>query len=199
MPKLVDHAERRAHITDALVRVAAREGLHAVTMRSVAAEADVSLRLVQYYFDTKAQLMLAALERLEERSHERWSARLAKVPHPVPPRAAVEALLTEALPTDGPSRTFHLVWTSYAVLAMTDPDLAQKQFTQGPDRLERRLTDLLRQGQGDGALRPGLDAAVESARLLALAHGLSTGVLVGQRTADEAMAVLGYHLDRLFA
>ena len=77
MPKRVDHAQRRAHIADALVRVAASEGLHAVTMRGVAAEAGMSLNLVQYYFDSKAKLMHAALERLERQSHERWSARLA--------------------------------------------------------------------------------------------------------------------------
>ena len=71
MPKRVDHAQRRAHITDALVRVAAVGGLHAVTMRGVAAEAGMSLNLVQYYFDSKAKLMHAALERLEQQSHER--------------------------------------------------------------------------------------------------------------------------------
>ncbi|MGV7636496.1 TetR family transcriptional regulator, partial [Mycobacterium kansasii] len=53
MPRSVDHEERRAQLADALARVAARDGLHAVSMRSVAAEAGVSLRLVQYYFTSK--------------------------------------------------------------------------------------------------------------------------------------------------
>lgn len=77
-------------------------------MRNVAAEAGVSLRLVQYYFHDKAQLMHATLQHLERQSNQRWAARLAQLPSPPPARAFLEAFLAEALPTDQPSRTFHL-------------------------------------------------------------------------------------------
>lgn len=199
MPKRVDHDQRRAHIIDALVRVAADEGLHAVTLRAVAAEAGMSLNLVQYYFETKAQLLQAALERLEQQSHARWSDRLNGLPHPVAARTFIEAFLAEALPTDDASRAFHLVWTSYAVLAMTDPALGAQPFVAGPDRLERQLAEVLEQAQQDGALDPLRDAAVEAAHLLSLSHGLGTSLLVGQRTADAAMDILRAHLVRLFA
>lgn len=198
MPKIVDHEERRARIADGLVRVAGREGLHAVTMRSVAAESEVSLRLVQYYFENKAQLMQAALDHLEQQSNERWAARLTELPSPPPPRAFVEAFLAEALPTDEESRTFHLVWTSYAVLAMTDHELAEQPFVEGPNRLEGQLADVLRQAQVNRELDWELEVYSEAARLLTLSHGLGTSVLVGQRTAESAMEVLRYHLDRLF-
>lgn len=198
MPRKVDHDERRAWIADALVRVAGREGLHAVTMRSVAAESGVSLRLVQYYFDTKAELMHFALEHLERLSNERWEARLARLPNHPSARAFVEAFLAEALPTDERSRVFHRVWTSYAVLAMTDRELAEQPFVEGPNRLERRLADVLEEAQAVGELPPALDAPSEAARLVAINHGLGTSVLVGQRTAEAASAVLAYHLDRLF-
>src|ERR1700722_6895881 len=64
MPKRVNHEERRQQIADALLRTAAVRGLHATGMREVAAEAGVSLRLVQYYFGTKEELLLAAMQRL---------------------------------------------------------------------------------------------------------------------------------------
>ena len=64
MPKRVDHEERRRQIADALLRTAATRGLHAAGMREVAAEAGVSLRLVQYYFGTKEELMLFAMQQL---------------------------------------------------------------------------------------------------------------------------------------
>ncbi|PXY22236.1 TetR/AcrR family transcriptional regulator [Prauserella muralis] len=198
MPKTVDHTERRAGIADALVRVAARDGLHAVTLRAVAAEAGVSLRLVQYYFETKAQLLHGTLLLLEERSRTRWAARLAALPRPVPARAYVEAFLAEALPTDERSRAFHLVWTSYAVLAMTDPELAGQPFVAGPARLERELTGVLRHARASGELAADRDPATEAARLLAVNHGLGTSVLVGQRGPDDAMEVLRYHVGRLF-
>jgi AcrR family transcriptional regulator len=199
VPRTVDHAERRAQIAAGLVRRAGREGLHAVTMRKVAAEAGVSLRLVQYYFHSKAELLHAALLHLERQSNQRWAARLAELPSPPSTRAFVEAFLAEALPTDEPSRTFHQVWTSYAVLAMTDPELAAQPFVEGPNRLERQLADVLRQAQADGELASDLDTSCEAARLLTINHGLGTSVLVGQRTSQAAMAVLRYHLDRLFS
>ncbi len=190
MPRTADHDARRTQIIDGLVRVAGRDGLHAVTMRAVAAEAGVSLRLVQYYFESKAQLMNAALERLERQSHERWAARLEGLRDPSP-REVVEALVAEALPTDPESRVFHQVWTSYAVLAMTEPPMAAQPFVEGPDRLERQITGIL---AGAGAADP----ETEAARLLALAHGLGTSVLVGRRSAESAMRILRHHLDELF-
>lgn len=93
---------------------------------------------------------------------------------------------------------FHLVWTSYAVLAMTEQKLAEQPFIDGPNCLERQLADVLRQAQAEGELAPELDASAEAASLLVINHGLGTSVLVGQRTAKAARAVLRYHLHRLF-
>ncbi len=186
-------------IADGLVRVAGRDGLHAVTMRSVAAESGVSLRLVQYYFETKAQLMNFVLEYLERQSNERWAARLAEGAGHRSARAMIEAFLAEALPTEEKSRVFHVVFTSYAALAMTDRALAEQPFIEGPNRLERRLAEILKKAQTDGELDAELDASAEATSLLAINHGLGTSVLVGQRTAENAMAVLRYHLDRLFS
>src|SRR5690625_5731554 len=66
---------RRTEIMEAVERLLARGGLNAVTMRAVAAEADVSLRLVQYYGSTKDELLSATLDRLADKSVERWRAR----------------------------------------------------------------------------------------------------------------------------
>lgn len=198
MPRTTDHGERRAHIADALVRVAARDGLHEVTMRSVAAEADVSLRLVQYYFQSKAQLLVGAVRQLEQRSNQRWSARLADLTHPPPPRAVVEAFLAEALPTDEASRVFHLVGASYGVLAMTDAELAGQPFISGIDRLEEHLTEALTRARAAGELAAGTEPALEATRLVMLSHGLGTSVLVGQRDLEAARKVLDYHVAQLF-
>jgi hypothetical protein len=44
----------------------------------------------------------------------------------------------------------------------------------------------------------GLDPRTEVAALLALANGLTAGVLAGQRGAEDAAAILHARLDRLF-
>ncbi|MFF8313374.1 TetR/AcrR family transcriptional regulator [Streptomyces lydicus] len=198
MPKRVDHEERRTQIAEALVRVAGRRGLHAVGMREVAAEAGVSLRLVQYYFETKEKLLLYGLQQLAGQLGARVAARLRAAGDNPGPRATIEALLRESLPTDEESRTFHLVYTSYAVLAVTDEALAAQPFTDGPNAAEDAVTRLLQQAQDARLTAPDMDARREAAGLLAMSAGLGTSILVGQRTPDSALAVLRLHLDRLF-
>ncbi|MFF2548874.1 TetR/AcrR family transcriptional regulator [Kitasatospora sp. NPDC058063] len=197
MPKLVDHEERRAHIIDALLRSAASSGLHSVTMRSVAVEAGVSVRLVQYYFDTKEQLLLAAMTRLTARMGERVQRRV-RASGAADPRGIIEAVLLEAVPTDEESRAFHLIHTEYAVLSVTDPALGGPQFLAAPDEMEAFLTAQLTAAQQAGAADPRLDARHEAVVLLAVSAGLGLSVLLDQRTADQATTVLRYHLGRLF-
>ncbi|MGW0711176.1 TetR/AcrR family transcriptional regulator [Streptomyces sp. NPDC002643] len=198
MPKRVDHAERRAEIGEALVRIAGRRGLHAVGMRDVAAEAGVSLRLVQYYFETKEKLLLFGLERLAEGFEKRVAARVRAAGGDPGPRATIEALLRTALPVDEESRTFHLLYTSYAVLSVHDPALAAQPFIRNPIAAERAVTELLQRAQEAELLAPGVDAHLEAVALLALSAGLGTSVLVGQRSAESAVEVLDNQLDRVF-
>lgn len=79
------------------------------------------------------------------------------------------------MPTTEQSRVFRLVWTSYAVLAMTDPELAEKPFVEGPNRFEQQLADVLGRARTEGELAPGLDVS-----------------------AEAALAALRYHLDSVF-
>src|ERR1700678_3301362 len=91
-PKRLDHEERRRQIADALLRTAAKRGLHATGMREVAAEAGVSLRLVQYYFGTKEELLLAAMQHLAARFSERGLARIRQLKEtesPISPRSII--------------------------------------------------------------------------------------------------------------
>ncbi|MGR4880247.1 TetR/AcrR family transcriptional regulator [Streptomyces sp. LARHCF249] len=198
MPKRVDHEERRAQIAEALIRVAGRRGLHAVGMRDVAAEAGVSLRLVQYYFQTKENLLFYGLQHLTDRFTARVGARLAAAGPDPGPRATIEALLLASLPTDEESRTFHLLYSSYSMLSVTDEALAAQPFIDNPDAAENALTKLLRQAQETGLADPGADARTEAISLLAMTATMGTSILVGQRTPESAIDVLHYHLDRVF-
>ncbi|MEV7089728.1 TetR/AcrR family transcriptional regulator [Streptomyces sp. NPDC093085] len=199
MPKRVDHAERRTEIAEALVRASGRLGLHAVGMRDVAAEAGVSLRLVQYYFESKEKLLLFGLRHVTERFGQRVAERVRAAGADPGPRAVVEALLWAALPVDEESRVFHHLYTAYAVLAMTDETLAAQPFIRDPDAAELAVTDLLTRAEAEGSLRPGVDPGAEAVGLLAMSAGLGTSILVGQRTEHSARETLTYHLNRIFA
>ncbi|MDK0520601.1 TetR/AcrR family transcriptional regulator [Streptomyces sp. ML-6] len=198
MPKRVDHEERRRQITEALVRVAGRRGLHAVGMRDVAAEADVSLRLVQYYFGTKEKLLLHGLQQLTDRFTARVGERLRACGADPGPRATAEALLLASLPTDEESRTFHLLYSAYAILSVTDEALAAQPFIDNPDAAEDALTGLLQKARDAGLTGRGMDPRVEAVGLLAMTAGMGISILVGQRGPESATEVLRHHLDRIF-
>src|SRR6201994_5211864 len=99
MPKRADHERRRRQITEALLRVAAARGLHPAALRDVAAEAGLSVRLIQYYFGTKEQLLLYATQYLAAQLSDRVRARIAAAGGAAAgPRAGIEAILAEAPP-----------------------------------------------------------------------------------------------------
>jgi AcrR family transcriptional regulator len=197
MPKWVDHEERRRQIADALLRTAAVRGLHATGMREVAAEAGVSLRLVQYYFGTKEGLLLAAMQHLAARFAEQAMARIRQHAQ-AGPRDIIAAILTEALPADDERRTFAVLNAAYFALSLTDPALAINPLVKNSNAVVSVVADQLRASQAAGDTPVSLDPDTEALGLLTMAHGLVLSVLGGQPSVEQARAVIDYHLDRLF-
>jgi AcrR family transcriptional regulator len=201
MPKRVDHQERRRQIADALLRTAATRGLHATGMREVAAEAGVSLRLVQYYFGTKEELLLFAMQQLAAQFAERGLARIRRTKPsggPARPRDVIAAILTEGLPADDERRTFITLYTAYFALSLTDPALAIAPLVRNSAAVIDVVAAQLRASQDTGETPACLDPDTEAVSLLAMSAGLGTSVLAGQSSPGQAQAVIDYHLDRLF-
>ncbi|WP_380280776.1 TetR/AcrR family transcriptional regulator [Kitasatospora purpeofusca] len=199
MTARVDHEERRREIAEALLRIADTQGLQSASMRVVAAEAGVSLRLVQYYFKTKQGLLLDALTRLTAQLQarmERWIAETAG--SPPTPRGIVTAILSCILPTDPESRRITRTFAAYYTLVLNDPEVLEKHGARQPEVLEGFLAKQLRAAQRAGQIDPGKDPEVTAAGLLAMVNGLGSSVLGGQRTGEAALAVLARHLDELF-
>lgn len=201
MPKLVDHDARRGELVDALLRIASTRGLQAVSMREVAAEAGVSLRVVQYYGVDKRTLMAAGLAELRARLDRRVRERAAAIGTGLPPRTGLEVVLGSILPTDAGSRADQLAWTAYYAAGLTDAEARAElgaEGLRGPDGLENWLTGVLSRAREAGRLAADRDPRIEVVSLLALTNGLTSSVLGGQRDVDDALAVLAYRLDRLF-
>jgi AcrR family transcriptional regulator len=201
VPKRVDHEERRRQIADALLRTAAARGLHATGMREVAAEAGVSLRLVQYYFGTKEELLLFATQQLAAQFAERVQARIKRIKEtesPVNPRDVIAAILTEGLPADDERRTFTVVYTAYLALSLTDPALAIAPLVRNSNAVIDVVAAQLRAAQAAGDTPAHLDPDLEAVSLMTMSAGLGTSVIAGHSSAGQAQAVIDYHLYRLF-
>jgi AcrR family transcriptional regulator len=201
VPKRVDHEERRRQIADALLRTAATRGLHATGMREVAAEAGVSLRLVQYYFGTKEELMLAGMQHLAAQFSERGMARIKQLKEtgsPVKPRDVLNVILTESLPADDERRTFSVLNTAYFALSLTDPALPIAPLVKNTNAVINVIAAQLRAAQAAGETPADLDPDLEALSLLAVVSGLAPSILCGLSSPEQAQAVIDYHLNRLF-
>ena len=190
MPRRVDHDQRRHEITDAVCRITVKGGLTAATFREVAAEAGVSVRLVQYYFGSKDQLLLVTLQHIAERATARLHRRLGTA-GPTP-RERLRAVLTSFIPDDDESREHTLMLVALHTARLVDPTLARKETDAVPRALQNTVAELLREAR----LRPGIEPKREAALLVAALPSLAQTVLDGMQTVSQAAAVVDYALDR---
>ncbi|GAA1871283.1 TetR/AcrR family transcriptional regulator [Myceligenerans crystallogenes] len=193
MPRLADHGRRRRQITDAARRVVARDGLAAATFQTVAAEAGISVRLVQYYFGTKREFLLATHRAVAEDAGTRLAARLAALGES-PPRAVVRGILAELLPADDARRQDAVVLDAFHSAALTGSEVAAADTIGAPRVIVDLVAGQLR--RIEGASR-GTSSADDDAWLLVLAAaGLAQAMLVDPPTAERAGDLLDRLLDR---
>jgi TetR/AcrR family transcriptional regulator, transcriptional repressor of bet genes len=190
LPKQVDHRQRRAQIADAVCRLAGRQGLDAVSLRHVAAEAGVSMGRVQHYFTTKNEMLLFAFRTISERVEGRIGAAVAGLGESPSPRALLRTLLLEMLPLSEPAKAEAPVLAAFLARAVVEPGLAESQ-REGSRQLRAMVAEQIAATRGD--------AELEAAGLLALVDGLMTQLLVGHVDETLALATLDYHLDRILA
>lgn len=197
MPRLVDHEQRRRQITDAVRRVIAGRGLEAATFQSVAAEAGISVRLVQYYFGTKREFLLATHRAVVEDGGKRFAAALEQLAEGASPRAATRAILLSLLPMDERRRADTVVLGAFNQAMMSGRDIALGDLVGAP----KFLVDLVA-AQLERALRldPDLpvDPEADAAVIVMAVGGLSQGLAGGYPNRDEAVVLLDRLLDRFF-
>ena len=105
MPKIVDHEQRRDEIALIACRVVARYGFEQATIVRIARAAGCTTGMIAHYFETKQDIIVAALRlilrRIEERlTHAEGAADLL-------------ALLSEALPIDATRYIECAVWMAF--------------------------------------------------------------------------------------
>lgn len=189
MPKQVDHQQRREQIAEAVCRLAARQGLDAVSLRQVAVEAGVSMGRVQHYFTTKDEMLLFAFRTIGERVEQRMRAAALALGETPGPHALLRAMLLEMLPLSEPAQAEAPVLAAFLARAVVSPDLADFLATDSG-----RLREFVAAQIGDA--QP--NATFEAVTLLALVDGLMLQLLTGQIDEPTALATLDYQLNRVF-
>ena len=181
---------RKRQITDAVVRITVKGGLASATFREVAAEAGVSVRLVQYYFGSKDQLLLDAQRHVAERS----VARIRRLREQAgdAPRDILRTIMRSFVPIDDESRTAMLMYVALFTASLLDPVLKREEASEVPASMRQAFAEQLRRAR----LRGGIDPDLEALLLIFTVTGLSQGVLDGQVTPTEAFNTIDYALDR---
>ena len=124
MPRQVDHEQRRRTIGEALWRIVSTQGLEAVSLRTVAQEAGVSMGQVQHYFSSKDDMLLYAFGMLSWRVE----ARLLAGP---PDGSHIRTLFLQMLPLDDERREEAQVTVAFMARAAVSPTFAEA--TRGVD------------------------------------------------------------------
>jgi AcrR family transcriptional regulator len=117
MPKIVDHAKRRDEIAHVACQVVATHGFEQATVARIARAAGYTTGMIAHYYESKQDIILAALrlilKRIEERlTRERDSA-----------EADLLSVLSEALAIDDQRFTECAFWLAFWGQVSADPKL----------------------------------------------------------------------------
>lgn len=194
VPRLVDHAARRSELAEALWRVVREQGIHQVSVRTVAARAGVSPSALRHYFTTQEELLGFALQSVVDRVAGRV---LPQLPH-LQGRSGAHAVLEELLPLDPDRRDEVEVYLAFNVRAHQDPALrAIRDDAEAASR--RAVRHALRLLAEDGALGAGRDPETQTDQTYPLVDGLALhGTLWPDRYPPAHLRrALHAHLDQL--
>lgn len=205
MPRHADADARREQLASAALDIALTQGLDRVSVPRIAAQAGVSVGLVQHYFPAKAALVVTAYETLAARVDARIGA-IVEVGEAQRGslRAMVAAGLEQLLPLDADRLAETQVRAEFAARALRDEALAV--VARDLRRvLLHRVAAAIENGHECGESAAGLvgpAAASAAQELLALSEGLAGALLLHSgrpHPADEdETSVLRYACERVF-
>ena len=207
MPKVVDREERRRHIAAALWRVAYRDGWPAVSLRSVAAEAGLSLGSVQHYFDGINDLIHYAVSWVRDVLQDRLDEQLDALRSGGDPPANIATLLRGMIPGTRPAhdpeavaltedqwRVQVLAWLALAGRAAQDAELSAN-LIDGSTRLAQAIAATIRNAIPS---RTANEARRDAAGLLAMVEGLLVQLGYGLLDRSVAAQVIDQQVARVF-
>lgn len=163
MPVLVDHHRTREQIAALAAGIVAREGLHALTMRRLAAEAGSSRAIVSTYFRDMRDLVLATFEWVGARQVQRIEAAEAS-------GLGVQGCVESLLPLDQERLDDWRVTVAFLGYAVADVELAAIERRRIDGAVARFEQVLVRE---HGLARPSAQVRREAQRLVSCLLGVA--------------------------
>jgi AcrR family transcriptional regulator len=199
VPRVVDHAQRRTELAEAVWRVIRRDGVEHASVREVAREAKLSIGSLRYFFDSQDGLLRFAMEevmrRVQARIEAGGSLREAAMRRGKTGEVVVE-LLEQVLPLDDERLAEAQIWLAFTPRALIDPELraVRRQADEGVRELCRQCLVGL---SGFRLMAPQRSLPQETERLWALIDGLTLHLVTGHTARRTARQVLRAHIAEL--
>ncbi|MBN0975037.1 MULTISPECIES: TetR family transcriptional regulator C-terminal domain-containing protein [Gordonia] len=193
MPKLIDRDGRRAEIAEALWRIVLREGASGVSVREVAAEANISVGSLRHVFADKEELLEFSMRLI----YERVAVRIRRHDRIRNPLRWAEAVLSEVLPLDDERRVEMHVNLAMVTESVAHPGLADaaREAHDGLRSLCRTVLGVLDE---HGLIGAGRDLDSHAVAVHALVDGLAMHLLLADTDSPaRAQRVLREHLTGL--
>lgn len=189
MPKRVDHAQRRDEIALAACQAIAQRGFARATVERIARAAGYTTGMVAHYFDSKQEILLAALRLILRRMDQRLRRPSGGAP------ANLLDVLSEALPIDAQRRLECSFWTAFWGQLSADREL--KRLNAWVHREYRKLFErCLGEHWPESVAWPPAVRAQVLRSLITFINGLTTSAVASPRDwpAREQIRQLQLHL-----
>ena len=187
MNESTDVEDRRVAIIHAVWHVIGEQGMGAVSMRTVAGAAGVSVGRIQYWFRTKDELLRASLEAMLSGAAERHDTATTDVDD----RDKLWHLISHPIPQADSSPAGVSVFHQYVAAGINHPALAAI-LADAQDGAENEAVRLLHR-----ICPGGRDQRTAARTLIATAHGLAMRVLICNPDVADAERVLRAEVDRV--
>ncbi|WP_025785412.1 TetR/AcrR family transcriptional regulator [Sporosarcina sp. D27] len=192
MPKIVNHDERKNTIAEAMWRVILDKGMEGATVRNIAEEAGLSLGALRYYFKTQDDLLVYAMDLVQERATKRIESVLKKS---LSPRELVIAIILEIVPVNTTTRIEMEVRFAFVAYVKHRSDTLVV-----PDDQNLQITEnLLYFLEENLLLRPECMMEMETERLYGLIDGLAIHAILDPDRLDSELIrkTIEYHIDSI--
>lgn len=166
----------------------ARRGLAGARVADIAREAGVSTATIHYYFKSKEQVLLAALEW----SGEQWDGKALRIRQETPnPIEALRRVLLWCMPWDGEVRDHYRLWLETWVAIERHPELMCSCAAMSAE-WEDFFRDVVEAGTRAGTFTPVAPAPEVAKRIATMLTGLCLKSTVGYENwaSEHATRVL---------
>jgi AcrR family transcriptional regulator len=162
-------------ILAAACRAIVRRGVDATRIVDIAREAGTSTGTVHYYFETKDDVLLAALEWANDRPYKRMDELLGREADDL---SRLATLLELSIPYPGPAREEWVFFLELWGRILHRPELLGAGESTD-SRWRSYFFDVVRSGTASGAFRPVSRPDEVADRLVALVDGLGLKAVLG--------------------